>query len=162
MRPAARLERGDRLDDAAAQDLWTALARVRADDPRVLADAEDAVFGHYLPLARTLADDLATDPVDPVEVEQVAELGLAQAVLRWRQPDSYGFERFARAVIRSQLRRLRPAPGGVTPAVARGAPARDTSRRPNPDGPGPAITLTGPKRTQESPQRSASSQGHRP
>lgn len=42
----------------------------------------------------------------PDEAEQAAELGLAQAVLAWRQPDSDGFERFARAAITSELERV--------------------------------------------------------
>jgi len=103
--------------------LWDALARARADyAPRVLAEAEDAVFRWYLPVARSLATGPAVTAVDPVAVEQAAELGLAQAVLGWRGPDCEGFERFARGVIVERLQRF-PAVRGtgrltsVPPAV---------------------------------------------
>ena len=97
------------------------LARAGTDDlPRTLAAAQDAVFRRYLPMARTLANGAGdgSRPVDPTAAERAAELGLAQAVLRWRLPDSSGFEAFARAAIATQLRRLPtanpadPPPGG--------------------------------------------------
>ena len=97
------------------------LARAGTDDvPRTLAAAQDAVFRRYLPMARTLANGAGdgSRPVDPTAAERAAELGLAQAVLRWRRPDSSGFEAFARAAIAAQLRRLSTAdpadlpPGG--------------------------------------------------
>jgi hypothetical protein len=103
--------------------LWDALARARADyAPRVLAAAEDAVFRWYLPLARSLAAGPAVAAVDPVAVGQAAELGLAQAVLGWRQPDCRDFERFARTVISERLQRFPAARGtrrltSVRPAV---------------------------------------------
>ena len=119
MRPEHRREHDARIDDAAAtQDVWYVLARARTDDaPRTLAAAQDAVFRRYLPMARTLANGPGTGdlPVDPAEAEQAAELGLAQAVLRWRRPDSGGFEVFARTAIASQLRRLPPANSGDRP-----------------------------------------------
>jgi len=121
--PENRRKRGgDRIaDSAATQDLWCVLAQASTDDlPRTLAAAQDAVFRRYLPMARTLANGAGdgSRPVDPADAEQAAELGLAQAVLGWRRPDSSGFEAFARAAIASQLRRLSttnpayPPPGG--------------------------------------------------
>ena len=48
-------------------------------------------------------------PVDGADAERAAELGLAQAVLGWRRPDSDGFESFASIAIAAQLDRL-PVP----------------------------------------------------
>jgi hypothetical protein len=91
---------------AEAQWLWAALTRARAEySPRVLAAAEDAVFRWYLPLARSLSTGPAVTAVDPVAVEQTAELGLAQAVLGWRQPDSREFVRYASSMITERLNR---------------------------------------------------------
>lgn len=93
--------------DPQAQRLWDALARARAEyAPRLLAEAEDAVFRFYLPLAKSLAGASTTGAQDTVAVEQAAELGLAQAVLAWPGADSRGFERFARAAITSQLSQI--------------------------------------------------------
>jgi hypothetical protein len=100
-----------RADPAAARQLWAALARARADyEPTVLAAAEDAVFRFHLPLARSLADALASSVADSDGLEQAAELGLAQAVLQWREPDTGGFEEFAGRVIANRLRQFS---GGV-------------------------------------------------
>lgn len=102
--------------------MWDALIRARADyAPRVLAAAEDAVFRWYLPLARAVAAGPAVDLVDPVVVEQAAELGLAQAVLGWRQRDCREFERFARAMISERVRLCIATPG--TRRVDSGPPA---------------------------------------
>lgn len=46
--------------------------------------------------------------VDPVLAEQAAELGLARAVLAWRRPGTAAFPAYARAAIRSQIRRIPP------------------------------------------------------
>ena len=92
--------------------LWDVLARARVDyAPRVLAAAEDAVFRWYLPLARGLAAGCSTTASDPVAIEQAAELGLAQAVLSWHQPDCREFERFARTKITERLQRYSAEPG---------------------------------------------------
>lgn len=114
--PEHRRERGDpMLEPETTQDVWYVLARARTDQaPRTLAAAQDAVFRRYLPMARTLTSS-ADWPVDPVAAEQAAELGLAQAVLRWRRPDGRGFEVFARGAIASHLRRLPTANGGDHP-----------------------------------------------
>ena len=129
--PEHRWERdGDRIaDSAATQDVWCVLARAGTDDvPRTLAAAQDAVFRRYLPMARTLANGAGdgSRPVDPADAERAAELGLARAVLRWRRPDSSGFEAFARAAIAAQLRR-----GGV-PGRRGAAGRRWWRRRPAP------------------------------
>jgi hypothetical protein len=111
-------------DAASTQDLWKVLVRARIDQaPQTLAAAQDAVFRRYLPIARTLANNQASGrrPIDLVDAERAAELGLAQAVLGWRQPDSDGFEFFARAAITSRLHRL--------PAAGTGA----SRARPSPD-----------------------------
>ena len=68
---------------------------------------------------------MGSRPVDPADAERAAELGLAQAVLRWRLPDSSGFEAFARAAIAAQLRRLptaNPHPAGGPTAAAEPSP----------------------------------------
>ena len=87
-----------------------------ANAPRTLAAARDAVFGRYLPIARTLAitPGQGRRPVDPAAAEQAAELGLAQAVVAWRRPDGDGFEVTARAIA-AQLRRLPAATPGNGP-----------------------------------------------
>jgi len=91
---------------AEAQWLWAALTRAREEySPRVLAAAEDAVFRWYLPLARSMSTDQAGTAVDPIAIEQAAELGLAQAVLGWRQPDCREFERYASGMITERLNR---------------------------------------------------------
>jgi hypothetical protein len=131
-----------RAGAAGAQSLWDAVARARADyAPRVLAEAQEAVFRWYLPVARSLAAGPAVVAVDAVAVEQAAELGLAQAVLRWRQPDCRDFERFARTVIIERLQRF-PAVRGtgrltsVPPAVPP-LPGRDDDAAPGGAPPGP-------------------------
>ena len=93
----------------AAQDVWSVMARAKTSDaPRTVAAARDAVFRRYLPMARTLANGAGPErrPVDPVRAEQAAEVGLAQAVLGWRRPDSGGFELFASIAIAAQLDRI--------------------------------------------------------
>ena len=100
------------------RDVWYVLARAGTGNaPRTLAAARDAVFGRYLPMARTLATTPGpgSRPVDPADAEQAAELGLAQAVLGWRRPDGDGFEATARAAIAAQLRRLPAATPGNRP-----------------------------------------------
>jgi hypothetical protein len=111
--------------------VWYVLARARTDEaPRTLAAAQDAVFRRYLPMARTLTSS-GDWPVDPVAAERAAELGLAQAVRRWRRPDGRGFEVFARAAIASQLRGL-PTANGAHPGHPRpgGQPATGDERPP--------------------------------
>jgi hypothetical protein len=111
MRPEQRVC-GDRpTDTAATRDVWSVLARATAGDaPWALVAARDAVFRRYLPMARTLAHhiDSGARPVDPLAAEPAAELGLAQAVLGWRRPDSAGFELFVSIAIAAQLDRLPP------------------------------------------------------
>ena len=123
-------DRAERINEAALiRDVWYVLARASTDNaPRRLAAARDAVFGRYLPMARTLAitPGQGRRPVDPADAEQAAELGLAQAVRAWRRPDGDGFEATARAAIAAQLRRL-PA---VTPGNGPGHPP--TGDRPSP------------------------------
>lgn len=73
--PQTRPDCDDRIEHTAAdQHLWEALNRARADCARVLAAAEDAGPG----------PGPATRTVDPLEADQAAEVGLAQAVLAWR------------------------------------------------------------------------------
>jgi hypothetical protein len=134
MRPGR--DRAERINESAfIRDVWYVLARASTDNaPRTLAAARDAVFGRYLPMARTLATKPGpgSRPVDPGDAEQAAELGLAQAVMGWRRPDGDGFEVIARAAIAAQLRRLPAAnpedrPGHPSPG---GRPA--TGDRPSP------------------------------
>jgi hypothetical protein len=89
-----------------AQRLWDALRDARAEQrPLTLAQVEDALFRHYLPMARSIARGRAPDSVDSDALSQAAEVGLAQAILAWRRPDTDGFDRFASAAITDQLRR---------------------------------------------------------
>ena len=132
--PEHRRERGDRVTDSATiHDVWDVLALARTDGAsRTLATAQDAVFRRYLPMARTLANGPVPGgrQVDPADAERAAELGLAQAVLGWRRPDSGGFEVFARTAIASQLRRLPTAtPGDAPPG---GWPAAGDEQSPDP------------------------------
>lgn len=92
-------------DSAAAERLWDALYLARTGKTgQPVADLEDAAFRLYLPMARTLAHTVVggTD-ADRVTAEQAAELGLAHAVLAWRQRTSGGFRRFARSTIMREL-----------------------------------------------------------
>ena len=87
----------------------------------MLAAAEDSVFRFYLPLTRGWVSGAAATG----DAAWAAEVGLAEAVLRWPRGDSCGFEAYARAVIAAQLRRL-PSPGA---RLHRGV--RVPSARPN-------------------------------
>ncbi len=90
-------------DYARAELLWGELSKARAaDNPHPVADLEDAALRFYLPMARTLAHSF-DESVDPIMAEQAAELGLARAVLGWRQQTSDGFRGFARTTIARQL-----------------------------------------------------------
>ncbi|HEY5877984.1 MAG TPA: hypothetical protein VIU11_03685, partial [Nakamurella sp.] len=83
-----------------AQKLWDALDRARSEQaPCALSRVEDALFRHYLPMAWQMARAHAPDDPDPEAVRQVAEVGLAQAILSWAQRDSARFDRYARATI---------------------------------------------------------------
>jgi len=93
------------IEAAAAERLWDALFLARArKSARNMADMEDAVFRFYLPMARTMAHEVVDESEDSTVAEQAAELGLAQAVLAWRQRESGGFRRFARSSIQFQLK----------------------------------------------------------
>lgn len=89
----------------AVQRLWDALSRARAEDFRhEIAELEDAVFQWHLPMARTLAERVRCETAaERLAAERAAELGLAHAVLEWRQPTGGGFRRFARASVLRQL-----------------------------------------------------------
>jgi len=100
------------IDPEAARPLWDRLTRARTESP-IVSVAEDAVFRFYLPLAHSLARSSATPDVAPERAEQVAELGLARAVLAWRQRDCSAFVAFVRGVILHQLQAI---PAGPTPA----------------------------------------------
>ena len=99
------LEHHHPADSAAAERLWDALYLARAGKTwQPVADLEDAAFRLYLPMARTLAHTVGGEtPADRVTAKQAAELGLAHAVLAWRQRTSGGFRRFARSTIMRQL-----------------------------------------------------------
>ncbi len=92
------------VGSAAEERLWDSLYRARAGKAgHLLADLEDAAFRLYLPMARTLAHSVSDPAVDRITAEQAAELGLAHAVLAWKQPTGSGFRRFARVTIMRQL-----------------------------------------------------------
>src|SRR5690349_12384355 len=93
-------------DSVAAERLWDALYQARATrSRRLVADLEDAAFRRYLLLARTGAHSAAGDATESerTAIEQVAELGLANAVLARRQQIGSGFRRFARSGIIREL-----------------------------------------------------------
>jgi DNA-directed RNA polymerase specialized sigma subunit len=56
-------------------------------------------------MALTIARTHPSDDPDGEALRQVAEVGLAQAILSWRQRDSTRFDRYARVTIIDQLRR---------------------------------------------------------
>lgn len=87
-----------------ADQLWEALDQARSRTPQTLSHVEDALFRHYLPVAREMAAVHAVDHPNPDDVGQAAEVGLAQAILGWRHRGPTGFERFARSTITAQLR----------------------------------------------------------
>jgi hypothetical protein len=86
-----------------ALHLWVHLTRARADyDPRILAEVEFQVFRFYLPLARSIVR--CPDDSDALDHDLAcAELGLAKAILAWRQPDQARFEEYARRAIQSEI-----------------------------------------------------------
>jgi len=87
--------------------------------PGAVSAAEDAVFRLYLPMARSLAARTTAGSVAGTSPEQVAELGLAQAVLAWRKPHGDGFAAVARRCINGRL-------GGLTAeAIVRRGPMAD-------------------------------------
>lgn len=91
-------------DSAVAERLWDALHRARAGETeQSAADLEDAAFRFYLPMARSLAHSVCSESIDRVTAERAAELGLAHALLAWRQRSSTGFRRFARSAIMRQI-----------------------------------------------------------
>jgi hypothetical protein len=90
--------------DQGTQELWDALSRARVEPaPCTLSRVEDALFRHYLPIALAMAAAHAPDDPDPEGVRLVAETGMAQAILSWRQGDSGRFDRYARATITDRL-----------------------------------------------------------
>ncbi len=94
-------------DPPCAQTLWDALILTRATSP-VISTAADAVFRFYLPLAHIMAHQHSSPDGDagPADLAvQAAELGLANAVLAWRHPDSRAFTAFAHGAIIAQMRR---------------------------------------------------------
>ena len=122
-RPAGSDHADPTAVDQYAQTLWDALILVRATSP-VISSAEDAVFRFYLPLAHDLARRTTTvDEVLADRVEQAVELGLANAVLAWRHPDSQGFRAFARTAVTAQIRRTQdPRRLGLWPPVSPESP----------------------------------------
>ena len=116
--------------DGAVEELWDALARARAEyAPQLLAATEDAVVRFYLPLARTLASAVAPRGLDQVEAEHAAVVALAHAVLAWQDAAREGFDAFARAAIKSQLRFLAAAENQIWPDRSQGGakPAASTA-----------------------------------
>jgi hypothetical protein len=129
------------LPDSAAAGLdgeqrWSILARARADgSPGLVSAAEDALFRCYRPLAAAMAASAAetaaaaapagVQPPGVAELEQAAELGLAQAVLAWRRPDGVGFVESVRRAIGHRLRvataESRTADSTAAPGLGRAA-----------------------------------------
>lgn len=115
--PIGGWDPADEPDAARARELWSSLVRARKSAaPGGVSAAEDAVFRLYLPMARSLAARTTAGSVFGTTPEQVAELGLAQAVLAWRKPDGDGFAAVARRCINGRL-------GGLTAeAIVRRGP----------------------------------------
>ena len=96
-------------DSAAAERLWDALHLARAGKSRrQVVELEDAAFWLYLPMTRTIAhavtgQNAGMDRVAAASPEEAAELGLARAVLAWRDRTGAGFRRYARSVILQEL-----------------------------------------------------------
>jgi hypothetical protein len=118
-RPVNALTSDNSQISATSEQLWTALYQARsAQQPRTLAHVEDALFRHYLPMARSIADLSALEHQDRDGRRQAAEVGLAQAILSWRDRAPAEFKQFAGAAIAAQLRRHdallagSPLPGG--------------------------------------------------
>jgi hypothetical protein len=97
-------DHADTADSVVAERLWDALHRARTGETQQsAATLEDAAFRFYLPMARSLAHLVCNESIDRFTAEQAAELGLAHAVLAWRQRSSAGFRRFARAAMMRQI-----------------------------------------------------------
>lgn len=77
------------------------------DVPPYAPDGVEIATG---PLVRALAAPQIVTAADPSAVQRAAELGPAQAVLGWRQPDCRQFERFARIMITERTRRCSADP----------------------------------------------------
>ena len=94
-------------DATTAGRLWDALHQARSDRrTRTSTHVEDALFRFYLPMARRLAHDHAPDHPDPADMEQAAEVALAQAILAWKYNSPIGFDLFASSAINTQLGQL--------------------------------------------------------
>lgn len=105
LNPAVARPEADKTAAGQARQLLVALDAARAGcSPCGLSRAEDAVFRHYLPMARSLAVDGAARSGSPEVAIEAAELGLARAVLDWHGSDPLAFEGFARVTIMAHLR----------------------------------------------------------
>ncbi len=93
-----------------AAGLWQNFAEANnSGSERLVAAAEDAVFRHYLPWARSFAAAAAADNshgAARLAYRDAAELGLAQAILAWRRADGDRFGPFARRFIAGRIRRI--------------------------------------------------------
>lgn len=117
----------ERVREVTGQRLWDTLHRARLDqDAAARARAEDAVFRHYLPLARELARRATahgSGPDGDVDgIVQAAEIGLARAILDWRHRDIDRFDAFARLTIKRELGGPRPPAGRGVEAAAPASP----------------------------------------
>jgi len=89
-------------DALVAERLWGAFRQARKGQAaRTVAQIEDALFQHYLPMARSIAR--LHDGGNPDDINQAAEIGLAQAILAWRLPDNTNFDKFAAETIVAQI-----------------------------------------------------------
>ncbi len=96
--------------DAERRRLWASFTEASTSgSARRIAEAEDAVFRHYLPWAMSFAEEACSAHLqapDPAPYRDAAELGLAQAVLAWRHGGDGRFHDFARRSILNQIRRI--------------------------------------------------------
>ena len=84
------------------------------------------MFRFYLPLAHITARQHSHQSADADLAVQAAELGLANAVLAWRYPDSRAFTAFARVAIIAQIRRTQDAGDWVSGLPCRPNPPHHT------------------------------------
>ena len=95
--------------------MWQALQQARSQGrPETIADAEDALFRHYLPLAHTLAAAHHAAAADPAAALRAAETALAAAIVAWRYRDPDEFQPWASSHIGMQLTALTRRPAHPT------------------------------------------------
>ena len=87
------------------QHVWSAWTRRGPSTPPHPSGAEEAVFTHHRPVARTIATDAAPAyGLSDGQAEQLADRGLAKAIRDCRAWAIHGFELYVHAAVESELR----------------------------------------------------------